>query len=252
MSMYLQNNNYISILFNQASDYSTLRYINASTSGMSTEDFSSNYYLIHLNLAFNNLTYIGHISLPNLQELDMSKNVITIVSASTFLQFPNLKFLNLSWNPITVFMQSKIMQSSLKQLLLRGLDFPILYFDNFSTFSNLMEIDLSFGTLREIGDFSQLAHLQVINMKGSPIESFPPEIYTGLANLRVVEAPNFKMCCNQLLPEHFLPSNCKSPLDEISSCQNLLRADGYRIFLWTAAFLSICGVYRLHNLSEIN
>ena len=49
------------------------------------------------------------------------------------------------------------------------------------------------------------------------------------------------MCCRTTLPDHFEPRMCFSPLDAVSSCEDLLRVDVHRVWLLAVTFLSAVG-----------
>ena len=159
----------------------------------------------------------------------------------TFIQFINLRYLVISWNPFTHFLPTKETQDNLLFLGLQGLIIekfdPLLL----NSFQKITMVDISYGSIKEIGSFSGCKNLQMIDMKGNEIERFPSEIYKGLEGLKKVISSSFKLCCGQLLPSNMLPHNCIAPQDEVSSCDNLLRSDAYRVFLWCFAFITISG-----------
>nr|KAG5691622.1 hypothetical protein BaRGS_023793 [Batillaria attramentaria] len=64
---------------------------------------------------------------------------------------------------------------------------------------------------------------------------------SGTVSLQAVFSDNYKLCCPASLPADFNLNNCQAPSDEISSCQSLLRADVYRVFLSVFAILSLTG-----------
>ncbi|XP_076438774.1 relaxin receptor 2-like [Babylonia areolata] len=76
-----------------------------------------------------------------------------------------------------------------------------------------------------------------------------PNFMKEMDNLQQLIADNFKLCCPAVLPDEFM-GKCIVPADEISSCDNLLKAGSYRaalaIFAMSALLGNMCSfVYRL-------
>ena len=98
------------------------------------------------------------------------------------------------------------------------------------------------------GGFQQLRNLKVVDLRGSPMSTFPRDVFKGLDILRTVYTDNYKLCCPRILPSDTV--NCYAPLDEISSCEDLLRSGVYRVVLLVFAILTLLGnlinfVYRM-------
>ncbi|XP_025099145.1 G-protein coupled receptor GRL101-like [Pomacea canaliculata] len=89
--------------------------------------------------------------------------------------------------------------------------------------------------------FMYLPKLNQIDMRDIPLETFPSQVFKTTRFLRTVYADNYKLCCRQNLPDSFETGSCFAPVDEISSCYDLLRSDVYRVFLWLFCALSITG-----------
>ncbi|KAL8571821.1 hypothetical protein ACOMHN_053979 [Nucella lapillus] len=72
-------------------------------------------------------------------------------------------------------------------------------------------------------------------------------------DLKHVSGDNFKVCCSAVLPKAFT-GKCLAPVDEISSCENLLKSGFYALILAAFALLALsgnlgCFVYRLTMFS---
>jgi hypothetical protein len=73
-----------------------------------------------------------------------------------------------------------------------------------------------------------------------------------------VHTDNNKLCCRQILPDTMNLKRCFSPVDEVSSCDNLLRSAPYRDFLWLFALVAVVGnvfsfafrVFKLKNAAN--
>ena len=119
----------------------------------------------------------------------------------------------------------------------RELDPSVLH-----TFPNLQHLDLSHCHVQHVqGSFQSLTSLRSLDVRMSPLTSFPKSIFRGLSSLRRVLADNYKVCCPATLPVGFVVSQCLAPSDEISSCDALLRSDLYRVSLAVFATLATVG-----------
>ncbi|XP_025079793.1 G-protein coupled receptor GRL101-like [Pomacea canaliculata] len=84
-------------------------------------------------------------------------------------------------------------------------------------------------------------HLRVLDLRQCPITVFPKEIFQALPRLETVYADNYKLCCPVTLPRGFNVLNCHAPSDEVSSCDDLLRSNLYRVALAIFASLALLG-----------
>nr|KAG5697945.1 hypothetical protein BaRGS_030258 [Batillaria attramentaria] len=66
-------------------------------------------------------------------------------------------------------------------------------------------------------------------------------MFCGLSELKILETDDPRLCC----PYFFLygdeTMDCRTPIDELSSCNDLLRSDFFRGFLWTLSAMAISG-----------
>nr|KAG5699458.1 hypothetical protein BaRGS_016304 [Batillaria attramentaria] len=85
---------------------------------------------------------------------------------------------------------------------------------------------------------------------GNEIPSISRNMFSGLSQLKILETDDPSLCC----PYFFLygdeTMDCRTPIDELSSCNDLLRSDFFRGFLWTLSAMAISGnigvlVYRV-------
>ena len=234
--------------------HSELRFLDARNSGMSPGDLVHNFYLIWLNLAHCGIEELPAMAFHNLVALDLSENLIQYVDMNIFQKLENLRVLILHNNRISsigcvgcTFDHMFLQYVDLSNSLLREFDTR-----PFVNFSNIKYFNLSSSPIDTIGEigFSETPHLEVLDMRNIPLASFPKTMIKGLHGLRTVYAENYKLCCKATLPDYFDLNKCFAPTDEISSCEELLRSNMYRFFLWIFASMSILGnlgsfVYRL-------
>ena len=155
-----------------------------------------------------------------------------------------MKYLDLSGNFIETILPpdpERFVHHQLDILLLSQLPIIILDMDLLETFSNISQINISHGHFTTITSFKTFSKLEMITMVGSVVEHFPKDLFQGLVYLKYLDVANDKFCCSQLLPGHMRLKDCESPRDELSSCENLVRSDFYRIFLWVFMFLATAG-----------
>ena len=225
-----------------------LRFLHASGSGIQLEDLVSNILLIYLNLARCRLTHIGNTLLPNLRSVDLSYNNLKYVAPDDLDTFPKMSSLSLAGNPIISLFGA--------QEISAGSAFPSLVWLDLS-FVEMKDIDprvlLIFPSLRTLNlshsyvesvqgeGFQSLTSLQVLDVTQCPLTFIPRSIFRDLSSLRQVSADNYKVCCPANLPEGFFIDRCQAPSSEISSCDDLLRSDVYRIALAVFASLATVG-----------
>ena len=214
--------------------------------------------LVFLDLSSCQMTNITGIYFPNLQTLSLTKNVIKSVSVQDLTHVPNLRHLYLSQNPITALFQENV-NSSISPPAVRTLDLsdvhtPQLNVSIFKVFPSLQTLNLSnSGVIRLLwSGGTSLSKLQTLDTRGCSVLEFPSKLFLGLNDLQQLFADTFKLCCPQVLPARFNPKNCHAPVSEISSCDNLLRLDVYRLFLALFATFALSGntislLLRLHG-----
>jgi hypothetical protein len=83
--------------------------------------------------------------------------------------------------------------------------------------------------------------LAELDLSASPVHTFPQDVFSGLTRLQRVVTDNYKLCCPDVLPDDFKERNCLAPRSELSSCQDLLRAESYRVFLWLICVCALTG-----------
>ena len=108
---------------------------------------------------------------------------------------------------------------------------------------NLRTLNISESKLTTITDegFQSTPLLENLDVRGSPLEDFPSDLLRRLVSLKVVHADNYKLCCEAMLPEDFDLNKCHAKRDLLTSCEDLLQSNLYRVFLWLFASLSVVG-----------
>ena len=205
--------------------------------------------LVYLSLARSGLDTLPDMHLPNLKTFVLSSNFLTEIAYKHLQYLPNLQNLVLDGNPLTSMFSKKNVNPpfifpKLGHLDVSNVSFQKFYFENISMFTKLSSLNLSQSKISEListnGKMFPLT-LQRLDVKGSPNIRFPQQLLKPLSNLKEVWTDNFKLCCAANLPDDFELTACHAPIDELSSCESLLRSHLYRVFLTIFTILALSG-----------
>ena len=89
--------------------------------------------------------------------------------------------------------------------------------------------------------FSPLSKLVSLDLRETPLTSYESGVFRGLHSLRELYVDDPKLCCSYFHPDPSVLDQCHAPEDELSSCDDLLQTDVFRVFLWLLASLAIVG-----------
>ena len=208
-------------------------------------DVSHNLYLIYLSLASCKVYSWPNVALDNLQKLDLSQNLMTVIFMKNFVILRNLRSLHLGRNPLTALVKdpSDIERSPLLTIDLSHTN--LLTFNSLilAKFASVETLNLSFSRLGILSKetFSYLPSLKKLDLSGCDIKQFSTDAYAGLLNLQSVKASDYKLCCKMFLPHTLHEKNCFAPRGEISSCDNLLKSKVACGFVWLSGGLTVLG-----------
>ncbi|XP_033746496.1 G-protein coupled receptor GRL101-like [Pecten maximus] len=216
--------------FIPAFNFGLLGELNLSNSGI-TELRSRNFFL-----------------LKNLYSLDLSYNGISRIIASAFEGLNNLRFLNLEGNVQLRYVYEDSFSGLLKlpEVVIAHTSITSLPKGTFKGLDSIQSLRVTDNGLTKVEDdaFASLSSLAVLDMRGNEIIEFSDGIFRGLSNLTKLYTDTYMFCC--LKPENVTDANCFPYQDEFSSCDDLMREDMLRAFLWIiglcAFFGNICVV----------
>ena len=108
---------------------------------------------------------------------------------------------------------------------------------------NVQSLNLSYSTIHTIhpSGFQYTPKVTHLYLAGNPINSFSADLFKPLTSLSFLSSHTYKLCCKQILPDHYGIIDCDAPADEISSCEDLLQSETYRWCLWLIGVLSLLG-----------
>ena len=240
--------------------YPQLRYLQARGSNLTLSQMAGTRMLVYISLAACELDTVTIVSLPNAVILDLSENRLSAVPFSLLGQAPNLRVLFLALNPLVFSMNGTSEVRALPSLRLLDLSqvvVPTVSEAMTRLFPNLHFLNLSYcHTQRLIGrGFQSMNKLRVLDMRGCPLQEVDRGVMEGLSHLQAVYADNYKLCCAAVLTEGFNADKCQAPVDEVSSCRDLLHSSVYRACLAALSVLALLGnavslVFRLVSLTS--
>ena len=203
--------------------------------------------LVYLDLSNCRVKDVGSLAFSNMRTLSLSQNMITDIPMYELARMPNLKDLKLSNNPIVSLFSddhnTPHQLAFLRKLDLSNVQITHLNLSTFDVFPNLQNLNLTGCGIKRVTapSLGSLSNVQVVDLRGSVIVEFPPTLLQKLHNLREMYSDNYKLCCSQVLPTDFNLRDCHAPASEISSCNNLLRSNVYRLFLAVFAAIALSG-----------
>ncbi|XP_041362802.1 G-protein coupled receptor GRL101-like [Gigantopelta aegis] len=220
--------------------------------GAVTEYYVSNIsmelsWLAHLNLSATNQTSVPvNLKLPNLYFLDLSFNNITVLRTGVFKFLPNLRFLNLTNN---------LKLSHIEQRAFLGLDkleFLDLSHTVLGTLESLvfqplvmlqfLNISNCYLDVMEKKSFSGLNKLLYLDIRDNNIRTFYSGQFRDLIEIHVVYASSQTFCCGAFWKGILLDRDeCIAPEDSISSCEDLLQKNSFRVLLWVFSIMALTG-----------
>ena len=239
--------------------YPHLRYLNARGSGMTWKRLEENTMLVYLSLARCGLNHLANITFPNVNILDLSDNDLAVITFDSVCTLPNLKTLFLSNNPLLTLLNNSIGSLStcqgIQMLDLSFNSLPAISEQFVNMFPNLRSLNLSqCSTQRVSGQgFQPMKQLGLLDLRGCPISEFQADTFKGLSQLQAVYGDSYKLCCTVAKARDVESNVCHAPVDEISSCQDLLRSNVYRVCLALLNVMALLGnsvsfVFRVASL----
>ena len=239
--------------------YPQLRFLDARGSGMTPSDLRNNTYVINLILAHSSISFLSGMVCPNLKYVDLSYNNLTSIVLDVFLTLENLQSLSLRGNPLT---SISVTAQHLHQHTLQKLDLSRTHLDTFDSrivrhFPGLQYVDVSFSSLKSVGPggFQSVPRLKEVDLRGNMINTFPFGIFRELNELSLVLSPDYRLCCEDVIPNNFPATTCLAPKYLMSSCKNMLQPKTYSFIFWLVTTVAsvgnlVCFIGQGHNVMK--
>ncbi|KAL8602528.1 hypothetical protein ACOMHN_058466 [Nucella lapillus] len=223
-------------------EFPECRYLDASGSGVGSQNLAHNMMLVYLSLARCGLTRFTNVTLPNLLYLDLTDNLLQHLTSLHLHRVHNLRVLLLAGNSLAA---SGLEDSEMPglPLTLRSLDLsrvalPVL--EVHRSLPELQRLNLSATGLEVLEEpgFQALPALRALDLRACPLTSIPPGLFYGLKQLGSVRADTFRVCCPAVLPAGFNLKKCHADANSLSSCERLLKNKLHVVFV--AVFAVFC------------
>ena len=229
-----------------AHHFTQLRYLDAAGSTMTLDDVQDDVYLTWLSLASCGVRYMQEVDLPNLRVLDLSNNLLSTLHVNVLHKLSNLRDLRLAKNSLSAIVDNQALPATglLNTLDLSHNMLNALPSNMFSFFPQVQTLNISFNTISVVkaDEFDVLQNLVSIDIRGNTLRQYPKHMFQGLSVLKHVHCDDYRLCCKEVLHKSILEDGfCMAPKDEISSCDDLLRTESYRILLWFIVMLIFIG-----------
>ena len=221
-----------------------LRYLDAKRSGMKPFDLKNNTYIIRLSLDKCNISFLPDMKFPNLQFLDLSYNKITGLIMNSFIEMHNLQIFILKGNPlISVTTEPSKLLKNLRKIDLSGTCLKVFGSKLLTYTPGIQYINISFSAVKILDSqgFQMVPRLKELDVRGTAIESFPFNLFSGLTQMDKIYASSYRLCCKEILPDVLPEPKCVAPRHYLSSCDAMLRSDVYRLNFWFVAVLGSVG-----------
>nr|KAG5691148.1 hypothetical protein BaRGS_032144 [Batillaria attramentaria] len=183
-------------------------------------------YLHFLNLSSCGLNKVTLRGLVHVRVLDLSWNQLNALSRLFIRDLLALRRLNLSHNLLFSQLDSKLADflsaakvTSLQSLFLRDTGIEYIEENAFENLTSLLHVDIRENEIVRVNKL----------------------MFYGLTKLEVLETDDPRVCCPYFYQYPNATTDCRTPIDELSSCSDLLRSDVFRAFLWALSAMAICG-----------
>ena len=207
--------------------------------------FHKLHYLTELLLSQCHITDVPSLlfaPLQNLLTLDISFNKIKVLKSNMFDGLSRLENILLIGNPIEFIENDAFVGlSGLHEVDLSGSKLKLIRPGIFEGLTNIALLNLSYNLIEIVLDdsFQYLGKLNKLDLQSNKITSFQAGIFNSLDSLTALYTDSFTFCC--VRPDTVTESNCYPQPNEFSSCEDLMRQDVLRAFLWIIGLLALTG-----------
>ncbi|XP_038053125.1 uncharacterized protein LOC119725675 [Patiria miniata] len=208
-------------------------------------------YLANLDIPHNGIREIPSgifKNSTNLLKLSLAFNQIHHLEQHTFQGLRRLVFLNLTGNPLTLIDRGAFIDLNvLPSLELSDLPIDTLVEEMFQGLDSLENLSLYGSSLVNIEPraFVGLGNLNMLDVRHTSIQNVAENMFLGLDRLQTLFSDRYVFCC--LIGDI---EECTPPPDQFSSCEDLMRNNILRTFIWILGISSLLGntlvlLYRL-------
>ncbi|XP_022807967.1 G-protein coupled receptor GRL101-like [Stylophora pistillata] len=182
------------------------------------------------------------LELPNLRVLDLGKNRLRKVVKGMLDGLFSIEVLGLRSNQIErveygVFEN----KSTMTHLYLQDNKLKTLPEGLFEDLSKLKVLDLSGNELTVVtkGTFKGLKSLEYLYLNNNKLSDVPSDAFSELENLKYLKLDRFIFCCYAI--KSIEGVDCDSPINEFSSCDDLMKNEAVQVCIWILGILALLG-----------
>lgn len=217
-----------------------------ASSNLADYSFRKHALLASLNLSGNMLTDIDSSmfkGLLNLLVLDLSDNDIEDLKPSTFTEMSRLQTLHLAGNTRLSGIHPGTFKGlrSVKELELKNMKISVINSGTFVGLESLTVLNISHNIIASLPEnaFEGLSQLNLLDVRGNPIQQFSRSVFHGLDSLKTLVSDLYLLCC--IRPPTVSESQCFPKRNEFSSCDDLMRNEILRAFVWIIGLMALLG-----------
>ena len=98
-----------------------------------------------------------------------------------------------------------------------------------------------------------LQGVSIIDLSDNPLTLLSQELFMNTPNLYKIFAGNLFICCSEILPENFNPSQCETSEHMVSSCSLMIESKVYQAILFLLAIIGVMSnIGNYHSKSILN
>ncbi|KAJ7371534.1 hypothetical protein OS493_024874 [Desmophyllum pertusum] len=188
---------------------------------------------------FRTLPAGAFTGLPNLRVLDLGRNLLRKVTDGMFDGLSSLEVLSLRSNQIEGLEYGVFdNKSNMTHLYLQNNKLTTLPNGLFGALSKLKVLDLSSNELTTVtkDTFQGLKSLEYLYLNSNRLSDVPSDAFSELKNMKYLKLDRFILCC--YAKKSIEGVDCDSPVDEFSSCDDLMKNNTLQICIWILGILA--------------
>lgn len=181
-------------------------------------------------------------NMHNLLTLNFGNNKLTRLVSGSFIGLERLEHLNLLGNPIEEIEDGAFIGlMTISKLQLSSMKIRKISINAFEGLINLNHLDISNNKITLIDENSllNLKNLQFFDFSSNLNPELTKKSLNVLGKLNRLRSDDFRYCC--YVRDRVEESNCYPPKDEISSCEDLMRNNILRAFVWLFGISAFLG-----------
>ncbi|XP_078349717.1 uncharacterized protein LOC144634555 [Oculina patagonica] len=191
---------------------------------------------------FRTLHVEAFAGLPNLCILDLGRNVLRKAVSGMFDGLSNLEVLSMRSNQLTE-LENGVFdnKSNMTHLYLQDNKLTTLPDGLFGALSQLKLLNLSTNKLKTVTKetFQGLKSLEYMYLDRNKLSNVPSDAFSELNSLKYLKLDRFILCC--YAKKSIEGVECESPVDDFSSCDDLMKNKVIQICIWILGILAFAG-----------